>query len=71
MTHSTTRNRNMAIKALSEWGKANWPATMPAALEQARDHEPDVDVRRRIENVIEIIQGGFVHNDTTPDRLDV
>ena len=46
------RNRNMALKALSEWGKEKWSAGMTAVLEQARDGEPDADVRRRIENVI-------------------
>lgn len=46
------RNRNMALKALSEWGKEKWSEGMTAILEQARDGEPDADVRWRIENVL-------------------
>lgn len=46
------RNRNMALKALSEWGRDRWPEGMAALLGQARDREPDAEVRRRIENVL-------------------
>ena len=46
------RNRNMALKTLSEWGKNKWPANMVSLLKLAYDHEPDQDVRRRIGNAI-------------------
>jgi hypothetical protein len=47
-----TRNRNMALRALSEWGQDEWPASVPALLKQARDCEPESEVRERIENVL-------------------
>jgi hypothetical protein len=47
------RNRNMAIKAMSEWGKEKWPAGSKAILEQARAVEPEKDVRERIQNTLD------------------
>ena len=46
------RNRNMALRALSEWGRANWPDEAERALRRAEDAEPERDVRRKIENVL-------------------
>ena len=46
------RNRNMALKALSEWEREKWPANMERLLAEARDREPDEQVRKRIENVL-------------------
>jgi hypothetical protein len=48
----TIRNRNVALKALAEWGKEMWPANVISLLESARDREPDQDVRRRITNAL-------------------
>ncbi len=48
----TIRNRNMALKALAEWGKDKWPDHMISLLEKAREREPDQGVRRRINNVL-------------------
>jgi len=49
---STIRNRNMALKALSEWGKDKWPANIVSLLKEASEREPDQEVRRRIDNAI-------------------
>lgn len=46
------RNRNVALRALSEWGRANWPATLISLLEVAREREPEIEVRRRFENLL-------------------
>ncbi len=46
------RNRNMALKALSEWDKDVWPDSVDPFLQQALSDEPDKDVRERIEKVI-------------------
>ena len=48
----TIRNRNMALKALSEWGEGKWPANMISLLNESREREPDQELRRRIDNVI-------------------
>jgi hypothetical protein len=48
----TIRNRNMALKTLSEWGKDQWPANMVSLLTLAYEREPDKDVQRRIGNAI-------------------
>ena len=45
-------NRNMAIKALVAWGRNTWPADVALLLKQARQREPEADVRRRIENAM-------------------
>jgi hypothetical protein len=47
------RNRNLALKGLSAWGKDNWPANMMSLLNKAHEREPDEVVSQRIENVIE------------------
>ena len=50
---SVIRNRNGALRVLSEWGKEQWPQEIEAALQQALSDEPDDDVRGRIQNVID------------------
>ena len=46
------RNRNMALKALSEWGYDLWPDSVGALLQKALSDEPDDDVRKWIKKVI-------------------
>jgi len=46
------RNRNMALKALYEWGQERWPAEAADALKTAELAEPNEDVRERIRKVI-------------------
>jgi hypothetical protein len=45
------RNRNMALRALSEWGKGNWPDGMEAALAASLASEPDDEVRKSMQKV--------------------
>ena len=40
------RNRHMALRALSAWSRPAWPPDAESTLIQARDREPDPDVRR-------------------------
>lgn len=47
------RNRNLALRALAAWPRADWPAEAEAALESARDAETESDVRDRIEALLE------------------
>ena len=47
------RNRNMALRALAAWPRADWPSEAESALEAARDAEPESEVRERIEAVLE------------------
>jgi hypothetical protein len=46
------RNRNMALRALSEWGMPRWPAEAVPALTAAREREPDEKVRARMERLL-------------------
>lgn len=46
------RNRHMALRALSPWGKDRWPTEAPALLERALQEEPDEDVRSEIETLL-------------------
>ena len=46
------RNRNMALRALSAWGRSAWPPDAEPILIQARGREPDPEVRRTIEAVL-------------------
>lgn len=48
-----TRNRNMALRALSEWGPQRWPADARPLLVDARAREPDADVRKRIDRILD------------------
>ncbi len=50
---SVIRNRNMALKALSEWGPAAWPPEAKPALEQAHSLEPNADVKKSIQKVLD------------------
>jgi hypothetical protein len=43
------RNRHMALRALSGWGKGRWPPGAEAALQTALSREPDAGVRGEIE----------------------
>jgi hypothetical protein len=46
------RNRNLAVRALSQWGQSNWPPEARAALTAALAAEPDDSARRRMANVL-------------------
>lgn len=46
------RNRNMAVRALSEWGQENWPDEANEHLKKAISDEPEADVQNRLENVL-------------------
>jgi hypothetical protein len=46
------RNRNMALKALAEWGKGQWPAGAEQTLQQALSQEPDPKVKALIQKVL-------------------
>ena len=39
------RNRNMAMKALSDWGRQRWPADARRVVEEAFRNEPDEEVK--------------------------
>lgn len=47
-----TRNRNMALKVLSEWGQGHWPADMEAFLVRAFEQEPSEDTREKMAMVL-------------------
>jgi len=47
------RNRNMALRALSQWGKDQWDSDIKSLLEHALTIEPDEDLRKRIQQVLE------------------
>jgi hypothetical protein len=49
---STTRNRNMALRALSEWGKEQWPEGMEALLEKSVGEEPNEHTRQHMEKIL-------------------
>jgi hypothetical protein len=46
------RNRNMSLKALSNWGQENWPNDIVPFLEQAKLAEPEDDVKKSIEKLL-------------------
>jgi hypothetical protein len=46
------RNRNMALQALSVWGRDRWEPETEMLLRRALRHEPDEGVRERIEMVL-------------------
>lgn len=48
-----TRNRNMAINALSGWETDTWPDGTTEMLEQAERIEPDEDLKKRIRNLLD------------------
>lgn len=47
-----TRNRNMALNALSRWGRENWKPDTEMALRRGLREEPKPDVRERFERVL-------------------
>ncbi len=46
------RNRHMALRALSPWGRTNWPDGAERLLRDALPEEPDGDVRAEIETLL-------------------
>ena len=46
------RNRNMSLKALSSWGQENWPNNIGPFLEEAKQAEPEEDVKESIEKLL-------------------
>jgi hypothetical protein len=46
------RNRNLAIRALAEWGMAAWPAEARDRLADAVAAEPDPEVKERLERLL-------------------
>lgn len=46
------RNRNMALNALSRWGRENWEPDTEMALRRGLREEPTADVRERFERVL-------------------
>lgn len=48
----TLRNRHMALRALAAWGKDQWPVHMISLLKEAREQEPDQELRRRMDDAI-------------------
>ena len=59
------RNRNMALRALDQWGQEHWPPDANAALHRAAAQEPDADVRERM---LRLLRGEPLEPDTK-DRL--
>jgi hypothetical protein len=49
----TIRLRHMAVKALRSWGRAAWPADAMAELEAAAEREPEDEVRKDLQELIE------------------
>jgi hypothetical protein len=47
-----TRNRNMAIKVLDKWKKANWSTKIVNALNHLKTMEPNKDTQENIERLI-------------------
>jgi len=47
-----TRNRNMALRVLSAWGRAAWPEDARAVLERAMQDEPEEAVGRAIARML-------------------
>jgi hypothetical protein len=50
---SVIRNRNTALRVLSEWGRQRWPAEARTILVEARGREPDEEVRERFDRVLD------------------
>lgn len=47
------RNRNMAVNALASWVRGDWPSGLKDALERAAACEPKVDVKERMQKVLQ------------------
>lgn len=46
------RNRNMAVAALADWSRGEWPSGIDTSLEQAAGCEPDEGVRERMHKAL-------------------
>lgn len=46
------RNRNMAVRTLSEWGQDNWPEEANEHIKKAISEEHEADVQKRLENAL-------------------
>jgi hypothetical protein len=47
------RNRNMAIQALATWPSEEWTAEITSKVQEVRNLEPDNDVKRRLDSLLE------------------
>lgn len=47
-----TRNRNMAIKVLDKWGKANWSVEIEKEIQHLKNIEPNADTKENIKRVL-------------------
>lgn len=47
------RNRHMALRALSDWGRNNWPEEAMATLVLLQEVETDDDIRVNLEKILE------------------
>lgn len=47
------RSRNLAIKTLSQWGRERWPEGMPQKLHAALKIEPNEDVRKSMQKLLD------------------
>ena len=47
------RNRNFALKVLSQWGKANWRTEIEKKMRNCQSIEPDEKVKTNIKTVLE------------------
>jgi len=46
------RNRNMAIRALADWGMPRWPDEAYRCITDAAEREPDEEVKTRLESLL-------------------
>jgi hypothetical protein len=53
------RNRNTALKALSQWGRDAWPSGIEETLKKCLEAEPDDEVRETIGKVLKGQPLGF------------
>jgi len=51
------RARNMAVKTLKEWGRAQWPVEAPTLVQQALAIEPHPDTRQSMEDLMKVEPG--------------
>ena len=51
---SVVRNRNMALSALQEWPREQWPAEALALLQQAERVEPNPDLKQRLSQAVQV-----------------
>jgi hypothetical protein len=53
LSSPVVRNRNLSLSALERWGRPSWPPDAERRLEQAAGREPEVEVKRRIEALLD------------------